>query len=162
MKIRKNQKIFYSKGGMMVEVLIAIFIILVVVLAAFKVTQKALSLSIRSVHQSQASFLLEEGAEATRIIRDNAWSNISGLSLNTNYYLVFTGGTWTLSTTPNQIGTFTRNLVFSGAYRDGSYNLASSGTLDNQAKLVTVTVSWQDGTQITSKTLQFYIMDIFS
>ncbi len=146
----------------MVEILIAVFIILVVVLAAFGVTQKAVSLSLRSTHQSQASFLLEEGAEATRVVRDTAWSGISGATLGTNYYFVFSGGTWTLSTTPSAVGAFTRKVVFSAVYRDSNQNLASSGTLDSQTKLVTVTVSWPEGGQTASKTLQFYITDIFS
>lgn len=154
----KNNK----KGSMMVEIIIAASIIAVAVIAASAVAQKSISLSRQSVHQSQAALLLEEGAEATRITRDNAWANISNLTVSTDYYLSFSSGTWNLSTTPNQVGIFTRKIVFSSAYRDGNQNLASSGTIDNQTRLVTVTITWVEGGQTISKNLQFYITDLFS
>lgn len=147
---------------MLVEVIVVAAIISIAVLAASAVAQKSIYLARQSLHQSEAAFLLEEGAEATRIIRDNAWSGISGLTLSTDYYLSFSGGTWTFSTTPNQVGIFTRKVVFSSAYRDGNQNLASSGTADNQTRFVAVTVSWEEGGQTISKTLQFYLTDLFS
>ena len=52
------------RGFMMVEILIVISIIVVSVLAALAVAQKSIYLSRQSLHQSQAAFLLEEGAEA--------------------------------------------------------------------------------------------------
>jgi Tfp pilus assembly protein PilV len=150
------------RGSMMVEVLIVAFIITISVLSALAVAEKAIYLSRHAVHQSQASFLLDEGAEATRVMRDGSWNNISSLSISTDYYLVFTGGTWTLSTTPSQIGIFTRKVVFSSSYRDVNQDLVSSGTLDGQVRLVDVTISWDEGGQPVSKTLQFYLMDLFS
>ncbi len=151
-----------QKGSLMVEIIVATSIVTVVIIAASLVTQKSIYLARQSVHQSQSAMLLEEGAEATRILRDNGWSNISSLNLDTNYYLTFTGGTWILSSTPNVVDIFTRKVVFSSAYRDGSQNLAASGVVDNQTKLVTITVSWVEGGQTISKNLQFYITDLFS
>ena len=150
------------KGFMMVEILVATSIIVVSVLVAMSVAQKSISLSRQSVRQAQAAFLLEEGAETTRIVRDNAWSNISGLTVSTDYYPFFSGGTWTLDATPSQVGIFTRKVVFSSAYRDLNQDLASSGTEDDKMRLVTVTVSWTDSGRTFSKTLQFYLADIFS
>jgi Tfp pilus assembly protein PilV len=162
MRVSNKIKFLFKRGFMMVEILIVASIIVVTVLAAMNVAEKAIYLSRQSVHQSQASFLLEEGAEAVRILRDNAWSNISSLTIATNYYPTFSGGTWTLSLTPNTVGIFTRKVVVSSAYRDGNQDLATSGTLDDQIRLVTVTVSWMDGGKTFSKTLQFYLADIFS
>lgn len=162
MRISKNFDNSLKRGSMMVEVVIVVFIITVSVLSALAVTQKAIYLSRYSVHQAQAAFLLEEGAEATRILRDGGWSNISGFTISTSYYPVFAGGTWTLSTTLTQVGIFTRSVVFSTAYRDSSQNLVPSGTSDSQTRLVTITVSWTEGGQSVSKTLQFYLTDIFS
>jgi len=157
-----NLKNIYQKGSLMVEVLIVVSIIIVLVLAALGVAQKSIYLARHSLHQVQAAFLLEEGAEATRVVRDNAWSGISSLGVATDYYLVFSGGTWTFSATPSTVGIFTRKVVFSSAYRDGDQNLATSGTLDAETLLVTVTVSWPEGGQNFSKTLQFYLADLFS
>lgn len=163
MKIKNNSIQFFKKGSMMVEVLVVASIIVASVLAAMTVAQKTIYLSRQSLHQSQAVFLLEEGAEATRIIRDSSWNNISDLELDPQvYYLYFIDGAWSLSTTPSEIGIFTRKILFSSAYRDGDQNLASSGTQDFQTALVNITVSWTEGGQNISKTLQFYLADIFS
>jgi Tfp pilus assembly protein PilV len=151
-----------SRGFLTIEALIAICIIAGSILAAMSVAQKTISLSGKSLHHAQASFLLEEGAEATRITRDNTWANISNLSLNTNYYPTFSNGTWTLSPTSTSIGIFTRTVSLSAVNRDAtSQDISVSGTLDSGTKLVTVTISWLEKGQSINKTLQFYIMNIF-
>lgn len=147
---------------MTIEAMVAISIIVVAVLAAMSVTQKAIYVSRQSLHVSQASFLLEEGAETVRILRDNSWSNISGLTVGTNYYSTFSGS-WTLSTTPLAVGIFTRKINIANVNRNATTgDIASTGTSDVGTKLVTITVSWTEGGTALSKTLSFYIMDIFS
>ncbi|OGI86094.1 hypothetical protein A3A01_01560 [Candidatus Nomurabacteria bacterium RIFCSPLOWO2_01_FULL_39_17] len=162
MKINRDLKSFFQQGSLMVEVIVVVSIVTVSILVALTVAQKSIYLARQSLHHSQSAFLLEEGAEAVKVIRDNAWSGISSLTLSTDYYLSFSGDTWTLSTTPSQVGAFTRRIVFSSAYRDANQDLAPSGTLDDQTRLVTVTVSWTEGAQTLSKTLQFYLTDLFS
>ena len=153
---------------MMIEVLVATSIITVSVLAAMAVAQKSVYISRRAFHTSQVAFLLEEGAEAVRILRDNAWNNISNLTVDANYYPTFSGGTWTLSSTTNTVGIFTRKVVISNVNRDTSINtstskdiVSSGGVLDSGTKLVTVSVSWSEGGIIITKTLPFYITNIF-
>jgi len=156
----KNKKI--SDGFMMVEVIIAISIIIVSVLVAMSVTQKSVSVARQALHTSEATFLLEEGAEAVRIIRDNSWSDISNLSPGTTYYPIFSG-TWALSASPTTVGIFTRTMSITSVNRDNStQDIAISGTNDAGTKLITITVSWNEGGEVLSKTLSFYIMDIFS
>lgn len=148
----KNKKFthqnFFKKisgGFMVVEVLVAVSIIAVSILAATLVAQKSVSVSRQASHTTQAAFLLEEGAENTRIARDNAWSNVVALN------------------TLEQIGIFTRTTVASNVNRDNTTkDISVTGTDDSGTKLVTVTVSWPEGGVIISKTLQFYIMNIFS
>ncbi|MFA5932166.1 MAG: hypothetical protein WC793_02205 [Candidatus Paceibacterota bacterium] len=158
----KNE-IKLTTGFMIVEILVAISIITVSLLAAMAVTQKSVSVSHQAFRSAQAAFLLEEGAEAVRTLRDNAWTNISSLTVNTNYYPIFSAGTWTLSTTPNTIDVFTRTVSITSVNRDNTTkDIASVGTDDPGTKLITVTVSWVEGGVTVTKTLQFYIMDIFS
>ena len=148
---------------MIVEILVATSIITVSILATTAVTQKSISVSRQAFHATQAAFLLEEGAEAVRILRDNAWSNISSLTPNTNYYPTFSGGTWILSTTPNTIGIFTRTVNIALVNRDNTTkDIGSTGTDDAGTKLVTVTVFWLEGGVTITKTLSFYIINIFS
>lgn len=147
----------------MVEVLVAISIITVSILVAMNVAQKSVYLSRQALHTNQAAFLLEEGAEAVRIVRDDMWSNISSLTVGTTYYPTFSGGTWILSATPNTIGIFTRTVMITSVNRDdNTQDIASVGTDDPKTKLVTLTVSWPEGGTTATKTLKFYIIDIFS
>ncbi len=152
---------------MMVEVLVAASIITASVLAAMAVAQKSIYVSSQAFRQTQASFLLEEGAEAVRIARDNAWSNISSLTAGTTYYPKFSSGTWVLSSTTSSdgvIGIFTRSISITAVNRDNTTKdiVTSGGALDSRTKLVTVTVSWLQGGVTVTKTLQFYIIDVFS
>ena len=152
------------RGFMMVEIMIATSIMLIITIATMSVVQKGILISHQSLHSVQASFLLEEGGEAVRIFRDSAWSNISNLSLGTNYYPTFSGNTWTLSATPNNIDNFTRTVTLGSVNRDASTGdiVSSGGILDSGTKLITVNVSWQENGQTISKKLLFYIFDIFS
>ncbi|HEY4493936.1 MAG TPA: hypothetical protein VJB95_00680 [Candidatus Paceibacterota bacterium] len=152
-----------NKGFMLVEVLIVTAIITVAILAAMAVSQKSIYVSRQAFHATQAAFLLEEGAEAVRILRDNGWSNISNLNTATTYYPEFSGGTWTLSVTASTVGIFTRTVNVADVNRDDSTgDIASAGTDDPGTKLFTITVSWPEGGTTITRTLPFYIMDIFS
>ena len=147
---------------MMVEILVVASIITISVLAAMAVAQKSVYVSRQALHNLEAGFLLEEGAEAVRVLRDNSWDNISALSPGTNYYPLFSDGTWTLSTTPQTIGIFTRKINIASVNRDDATGAISHlGSDDPGTKLITATVSWPEGGVTPSKTLPFYIMDIF-
>ena len=159
----KKLSLFSNQGFLTVEVLIAISIVTISILASMTVAQKSIYVSRQSLHFSQANFLLEEGAEAVRILRDNAWTNISSLTLETYYYPLFSNGTWSLSTTPNTVGIFTRKMTISSVKRDDtSKDISDTGTVDTGTKLVTITVSWSESGTTVTKTLSFYILDIFS
>ncbi len=155
----------YKNGFALVELIVASAIISVTTFALISAGQKGIVLSERALHQTQASYLLEEGAEAVKSIRDAAWSNISGLTVGTTYYLSYNTSTnvWSLSATPNTIDSlFTRTVVLSAVTRDSNDDIASSGTPDSYTKKVTVTVSWPSSEGTVSKTLLLYITDIFS
>lgn len=160
--IKKNHSEM-KRGFMMVEILVATSIIVVVILSVMAVSQRLIHVSRQSLHTAQAGFLLEEGAEAVRILRDNAWTNVSSLVNGTTYYLDFTGSTWVLSTTPSTVGIFTRTVSLASVNRDDTTNdIDSIGTDDPGTKLFTITVSWSEGGAVVNKTLLFYITDLFS
>ena len=151
---------------MTIEILVAASIIVVSVLAATAVAQKSIFISRQAFHTTQASFLLEEGAEAMRILRDNAWGNISSLSIGTSYYPKFSGGVWSLSTTSSDgvLSIFTRSLSVGNVNRDNTTKdiISSGGTFDPDTKLITVSVSWVEGGVTVTKILKFYLTNIFS
>jgi len=151
-----------ERGLSLVEIVVACAVISLTLVSLIAVTSQSIALSKRSVSTYQAGLLLEEGAEVVRIVRDNAWSNISGLSAGTNYYPTLFGSVWSLSTTPTTIDGFTRTVTVAAVTRDANDDIAVSGTADAGTRLVTVTVSWQEGATPVSKTLQIYVSDIFS
>ncbi len=147
----------------MVEVLVAVAIITVAILSATGVAQKSVAISRQSTHQLQAAILLEEAAEVVRIVRDNDWTNISNLTTGTTYYPTFSGDTWNLSTTPNTIDIFTRTITFYSVNRDTTSGdiISTGGSTDPGTRLVTATVTWNEGVNAQTKTLSFYITDLF-
>ncbi len=153
-----------KKGFGLLEALIgvALFsVILVSMVIAFQniaVLQKSLTARI------QAEFLLEEGVEAVRSIRDTDWTTISSATADTPYYLDFdtVSKSFDLTAGKNQIDNFYRWVEFSPVYRDGNDDIAGSGTIDSGTKKVTVSVEWLTGGASTTKQLSAYITDIFS
>lgn len=165
-----NKNISRDDGFTLIEVLIACFIISVTTLALMSAASKGIELSSRALRQAQASMIAEEGVEAVKVIRDADWDTISSLSLNTNYYLSFNTGsnTWSLQTTPSANPTtpiddrFTRTIVFSAVYRDSNDDIAASGTLDSGTRRAVVNTSWQSQGETISKSITFYISNIFN
>lgn len=146
----------------MTEVLITSSIIVLAVLTAMSVAQKSVSVSHRSLYATQAAFLLEEGAEVMRLLRDDSWNNISSLENTVSYYPVFSGS-WQLSPNSSNVGIFNRSITLSNVRRDISGDIVTEGgENDPGAKLVTITVTWAEGENLINKTLSFYLMDIFS
>src|SRR3989344_6985907 len=146
-----------TKGFAIVELLVVSFIISVAFFAITGASQRSLSLSIKALQMTQASFVLEEGVEAIKTIRDTDWTNITSLTYDTPYYLSFSNGIWILSTTPSTGGSFTRTVQFKQVYRDGSDRIADTGTPDNKTYLVDVIVSWSSAGVTVSKNISFYI-----
>ena len=154
---------------MVVEVLVAASIITASILAAMAVAQKSMYVSSQAFHTTEAAFLLEEGAEVARIFRDNnTWVNFTTIfNTSSTYYIPITVSSWTssLPTIPsgNLVGIFTRTVTFANVNRNATTEdiVSSGGVFDNGTKLVTVTVSWLEGGTTITKTLKFYIMNIF-
>lgn len=171
-KFKRNK---FKKGFTIVEVIIACSIITITVLSLMSAASKGIELSGRALRQTQANILLEEGAEAVKIIRDNNWTTISLLSLNTPYYLFYNinTNTWelfnTIDTPISSIPTypidniFSRQIVLSEVYRNDNKDIDEAGTnLDTSIKKVTVSVSWFSLGNQVSKDLVFYLANIFN
>ncbi len=157
--MRSNKK----TGAALVEVVVVASIVTLLTVAITGVINQTVVVNDLALRNTQAGYILEEGAEAVKIIRDNSWSNITGLTAGTNYYLGYSSGVWSLSATPSTVDTrFTRIIVISAVNRDGNDDIASSGTNDTGTKKVTVTVSWLSAGNTVTKTLAFYVSDILS
>jgi len=166
----KNKK---NLGFTIIEVLVACSIISVSMFALVQTAQKGMQLSIYSLDKSQASLLLEEGAEAIKSIRDNDWTVVA---VDGSYHLYFNISTkiWVLDASTTSLAGcipsypidsfFDRTITISSVNRDSSNDdiVTSGGTIDPKTKKVTVTVTWSSSGGPHTKDLSFYISDIFN
>jgi Tfp pilus assembly protein PilV len=159
-KIKKK----FTTGFMTMEILVATSIITLSILATTAVVQKSAQVSRQALHSVQAISLLEETGEIIRILRDNGWDNISSLSVSTNYYPIFLSDIWKVSTEASSVDIFTRKFVVSNVNRSNTtFDIVTSGgILDPKTKLINVDVFWLEGGITVTKSLSFYIIDIFS
>lgn len=151
-----------QSGFFLIEVVIATALAGGILITLLGLVQKTVDISKRSVERTQVGYLLEEGVEVVKIIRDTGWANISALTNGTTYYLSWNGTSWQTSTTPNTIGSFTRTVVLGAVSRDGSDDIVpSGGTYDDpRTRKVTVSVSWNLPSGLQTETMVFYIADI--
>lgn len=157
-----------SRGIGLIEIVIAAGIFAVAIFSLLVFIQYSAAAIDNNLRRVQAAFLAEEGLEAARHLRDQAWTNIATLDPNTTYYFVFTPGTpasWALTTVaqPAISGTFTRQIVVPTVQRSGTDDIvALGGVVDPNTRLVRVVVSWQDRGQAKSFQLETYLTNVFS
>ena len=159
----QNTKIF-KKGFGIIEIVIATTIISIAFLIMMSTASMSLKFSEKSVVRLKADFLLEEGVEAVKIIRDNDWTtNIASLSVGTDYFLEFNGAIWVVSVNNILIeGVFERKFTIDDVYRDANDDISSSGILDSNTKKITVYVSWSEDGSTVTRSISFYILNIFN
>ncbi|MFC1721218.1 prepilin-type N-terminal cleavage/methylation domain-containing protein [Patescibacteria group bacterium] len=151
-----------SWGFSLVEVVVSTAIITIVLLGLATAANGAIVLSRETGKKIEAQFIAEEGLEVARIMRDSSWDNFAALSTSTEYYLVFSGGQWATSTTPNLVdGTFDRTISFHDVYRESHDDISTFGTFDPNTKKATVSVSWLKGSATTSVSMSTYFAKIF-
>lgn len=123
-------------------------------LVASRLTQSAI----------QGDYLLEEGIEAAKLLRDVSYkSNFGKMSTTTPYYFSWNGTSWATTTVNTLIdGKYERKLALTDVTRDVNSDIAPSGTYDPDLKLVTVSVSWRGHTSTTTRSIQTYITNIFN
>lgn len=154
-----------KRGFGIAEVIVAAALISASIYGLLSVSQNFLRLSRETSHSVKASYLLEEGVEAIRSIRDRGWTaNITPLLTDTTYYLHWDGEIWEATTTPELIDDFfTRVFVVDNVYRDANDDIAETGTLDPDTKKFTVSVSWptQSGAT-TARSVSTYYTNFFN
>ncbi len=154
----------HTQGFGLIEIIIGSAIMSVGMLMVVSSYTFYVRYALSNQHNVQVAYILEEGVESVRFLRDTSWSkNIGALSTTTAYYLSFTSGYWATSTIPQYVdGKFLRSIAISDVKRDVNDKIASSGTYDPATKLVTVTVSFADRGATTTKTLSAYITNLYT
>ncbi len=154
------------RGMSLVEVLIASAIIMTSVVSIIGAYGGLTSLSLNNTPRVQAAMLLEEGAEALRLMRDSGWtSQIASLGDGVQYRLAWNNNQWRATTSSALIDSrFDRYFTLSSVYRDStSYNIvASGGVMDPGTKKATVNVAWNSKGATTTQKVELYIYNTFN
>lgn len=152
-----------NNGFSIAEIVVAVAVIALSIFGFLTVAGVSLKTLRANTNNIQAAFLLEEGVEAVRILRDSGWdANVSPLNAETNYYLSFNGTTWEATTTNIFIDNFfERKFIADNVYRDSNDDIAVSGTLDPSTKKIIVSVSWLSQTGTTTKSISTYMTKLF-
>lgn len=153
------------KGSSLIEIIVGLAVVATALLFLGNIAQYSLRLVETSTMRLQATFLLSEGVEAVKTMRDLGWTaNINTLALNTDRYLEFSTNQWKATTTPETIdGVFSRKFVIASIQRNSSDDIVSSGgTVDPNTKKITVTVSWNQGNRPFSESISTYITNLFN
>lgn len=155
-------KFHRKKGISIIEVVVASAIISLSMLSTAVVYGNLATLSTENTAKVQASLLLEEGVEAIKVMRGEAWSNIASTTAGVNNYFVWSSNTWRGTTSPSTIdGVFVRTFVVSPVYRDGTFNISTSGTNDPGTKKVDITVSWSSKGATSTRSTSMYIFNLY-
>jgi len=152
-----------THGFGLIEILVASAVLSVVLVAVSGFYQTSLNVSQTTGERITAAFLLEEGLEAVKIMRDDSWSDITNLTTGTPLYYNWTGTTWATTTTNIFIdGLYERSFVVDDVYRDANDDIVfSGGTLDTGIKQVTVSVAWTRKGATTTRSISSYVADLF-
>lgn len=138
-------------GVALVEVLIGVSLVAIIgVFISLTVTQYVNTRNI-ILSDTNKVYLAEEGYEIIRFLRDENWTNISGLSNNTRYYLQVSTSTITIGGTSELIdGKYSRSFLLQPVYRSATGNIVPSGTsgavLDADARNLFVYVADNNST----------------
>jgi type II secretory pathway pseudopilin PulG len=135
-----NKKTVHQAFGFsLIEVLLGLTLFAIFSAGIFYAAFDAADSDLRQEFKSEALNYAQEGLEATRMIR-----NVDFLELTSgNHGVVYSAGAWSFSGTSDVIDSFyTRTVTISDVYRDASNNIADTGLLDPMTKKVISTVSW--------------------
>ncbi len=144
------------RGIGLVEVLVGAAIISFVLIGSVSVLQLYAVASRANIEKTQAAYLLEEGVEAVRSLRDESWlSNIALLTESMPYYLVFESGKWKATTTRLLFDSrFERRFRLYPVYRRNSdedivdFSSAEAKTLDLGTIRVVTDVAWSNNNSV--------------
>ena len=154
------------RGFTLIEVVVVASIFSVFMVALVSYYKKVLDVSQDTTRHIQSGFLIEEGMEAAKLMRDESWtSQVATLSTTTTYFLLWNGTKWTATTTEQKIeNIFTRTMLVTDVFRDVNDTIASAGTHDPGTKKIRIEVSWprKGGNATTTDAAETYIANLFT
>ena len=157
------KKIYTSGGFGLIEIVVGVSIISLALMGTVFLGGSYEKLSRSTLAAVKAEFLLEEGVEGLRSMRDTGWQNIAWLVSGASYFIDFNNGVYVATTSPQIIdGVYTRTVTVASVYRDSNFRIVSNGeSLDNETKDVTISIEWREGNATTTRSLRTYLANLF-
>lgn len=149
-----------SRGLTIIELLVVIAVISVALAGLAGLGSFILKLNHHLKQNTIATFLAQEGLEASRAIKEENWTALSALTPDSPYHPVKTGSPqkWAFATGAETIDIFSRQISISQVYRDTNDDIATSGgTLDSETKKITALISWNEQGQNYQIALESYL-----
>lgn len=133
----------HTRGFSVVEVIVGAALVAVIVTAIASAWQFYEKIVGQSVRLAEADLLIDEASEALQYRRDAGWtSRIATLALDTNYYLTWLDTDYIATTTPAAFpGSYVCIFKLSSVRRDASDNIATTGTVDPNTLLATISIA---------------------
>lgn len=153
-----------NKGFGLIEIVVGVSIVSICLFGLAAISELSLKSMGEALKSTKASFLLEEGMEAVKILRDAGWSqNLAVITPGEKKYLNFNGAGWQLNSSNLYIDDiFERSFVLENVYRDSNDDITLSGTLDPDIRKITVSVAWYGRKGTTTKEITGYIANLFN
>ena len=144
------------KGQTVIEVIVAMAIFAVLSTSAVFLILGSFETVRYGGEQEMALAFVHEGIDAARSIANQGWGK---LPFGGPYGVSSSSGYWQISGTGNAEGKFSREIYVEQVYRDGSGNIAPSGTLDPRTKKIIAQVVWET---VTGRPLVLSLISYFS
>lgn len=152
-----------NNGFTIVEIIVVVAVIVTAFIAILGFFIFENRVSERGRIRLKAISLLEETTEAVRNFRDNTDWEINGIGVLTsgiNYYPVMASKSWSITIGEETIDRFDRVVIFTNVSRDANDNIEqvyNSSRNDSDTKKVSIVITWMDGNNPVSESLETYI-----
>lgn len=152
----------HEHGFGMIEMLIGASILSLVLLSIASFFQTTLRISITTQARVQSEYLLEEGVEAIKFMRDTNYTNNLRNLPDGTYYLTWNGGAWATTSVNTYIDKkFERKFDIVSVQRDANNDIGV-GSNDPNTKKIIMRVAWNEKGATSTQSLSTYVMNIFN
>ena len=142
----------HERGVTAIEIVVGVALVSTIITFSAQAMGQFLKTGREVADKTQALYLAEDALELARLVRDEDWTDINAVNDNgtTDYAFSYAAPDVTMSAGTEAIGAFTRSVRFLPLERNGNDDIVTSGTEDDDGKIVTALVTWSGGTKSVS------------
>lgn len=160
-----NSRFFYSRSARKAQSLIELLVAVAVGAILIGSSTALIGVSLKSYNtikqHLQANVLIRQEAEAIQSLARSNWHNIYGLNKQSDYQISLSASAWAISSgqetsTINNIP-YKRYFQVYNVNRDGSGNIAATGTNDPNTQKITIFLDYGNN-YVNSSSISFYLI----